>query len=142
MIPKRPAPDLIRGGCRFSEKDHAPATSRSSLSDRVQHAGDEFALPRKDLAPSIGGGKPSRAIDFRKRRLASARGRPVQLEPVRCQRRGIEVAFEAEGGDDLPARLNEIAQRKKIALRASAGLLRELALGHLERILTLGILAL
>src|SRR5262249_35806807 len=29
MIPKKPAPDLIRGGYRFSEKDHAPPKSRS-----------------------------------------------------------------------------------------------------------------
>src|SRR5262249_36326252 len=74
--------------------------------------------------------------------LASALGRPFQLEAVRCQRRGMEVSFEAPGGDDLAARLNEIAQRKKIALRASTGLLRELALGHLERILAFGIFAL
>src|SRR5262249_52861470 len=74
--------------------------------------------------------------------LASALGRPFQLEAVRCQRRGIELSFEAPGGDDLPARLNEIAQRKKIALRASTGLLRELALGRLERILPFGIFAL
>jgi hypothetical protein len=27
MIPKKPAPDLIRGGNRFSEKDHAQTKS-------------------------------------------------------------------------------------------------------------------
>jgi cbb3-type cytochrome oxidase cytochrome c subunit len=28
MIPKRPGPDLIRAGHRFSEKDHAPSMEK------------------------------------------------------------------------------------------------------------------
>src|SRR5262245_27096726 len=140
--PEKACPGLDPGWVPLFGKDHAPAKNRSSLSDRVEQASDEFALPRKDLAPSIGGRKPCGAINFGKRCLASALGRPFQLEAVRCQRRGIELSFEAPGGDDLPARLNEIAQRKKIALRASTGLLRELALGRLERILPFGIFAL
>jgi hypothetical protein len=33
MIPKKPAPDLIRGGYRFSEKIHAPTIKWSEMRD-------------------------------------------------------------------------------------------------------------
>src|ERR1700720_2569476 len=34
MIPKKPAPDLIRGGNRFSERDHAPAKAETMHLDQ------------------------------------------------------------------------------------------------------------
>src|SRR5262249_11852544 len=94
---------------------------------------------RENLAPGVGGRKPLRAVDFGKRRLALALRRPFKLEPVRGQRRGIEIAFESPGGDDLAAGLNDLTEREEIALRTGPRLLFEFALGHRERVLAFGI---
>src|SRR5262249_60040548 len=55
------------------------------------------------------------------------------------QRRGVEIAFEPPGGDDLAPALNDLSQRKEIALRTGPGLLFEFALRRRERVLVLGI---
>src|SRR5262249_4611931 len=110
-----------------------------SLANRRGQPGDDLALRGENLPPGVGGRKPLRAVDFRKRRLAPALRRPFQLEPVRGQRRGIEIAFESPGGDDLAAGLDDLTERKEIALRTGPGLLFEFALGHRERVLAFGI---
>src|SRR5262249_40024948 len=93
------------------------------FADSRQQPGDDLALRCEDLPPGVGGRKPLRAVDFGKRRLASALRRPFQLEPVRRQRRRVEVAFEPPGGDDLAAGLNDLTERKEIALGTGPGLL-------------------
>src|SRR5262249_6336766 len=55
------------------------------------------------------------------------------------QRRGVEIAFESPGGDDLAPALNDLTQRKEIALRTGPGLLFEFALRRRERVLVFGI---
>jgi hypothetical protein len=41
MIPKKPAPDLIRGEYRFSEKDHAQTQQAKRNADSIKN---HFAL--------------------------------------------------------------------------------------------------
>jgi hypothetical protein len=51
MIPKKPAPDLIRGGNRLSEKDHARTKSQTMIPiqlDRIMvQAGSDGRCGRK-----------------------------------------------------------------------------------------------
>src|SRR5262249_62430544 len=94
---------------------------------------------RENLAPGVGGRQSLRAVDFGKRRLPLALRRPFKLEPVRGQRRGIEIAFESPGGDDLAAGLNDLTEREEIALRTGPRLFFEFALGHREPLLPFAI---
>jgi hypothetical protein len=53
MIPKKPAPDLIRGGNRLSEKDHAPAKYPDHdpiQLDRIMVWGERAMRPTHDAA--------------------------------------------------------------------------------------------
>ena len=62
----------------------------------------------------------------------------LDLSPAR-----IEVAFDGKGGDDLPARLNQLAELDRVTCRRRfAELLFEFAAGDGERILALVIFAL
>jgi hypothetical protein len=57
MIPNKPAPDAIRGGPRFSEKDHAPTTSWSGMTIRRKVIPLQSNISRKgtiEPAPSRG----------------------------------------------------------------------------------------
>src|SRR3954464_8223177 len=117
---------------------------RAAVKERLsrdcrQQPGDELALSREDFPAGGGGGEPFRAVDFRKRRLVPAAGRPFQLEFVRLQGRRVEVAFDRPGRDGLAAGLDDVAETEKVALlQSSAGLLLELTLRHRQRILALG----
>src|SRR4029079_4263382 len=117
-------------------------TSASLFCNDRQQPGDELALAGKNFPAGIGRRKPCRAVDFRKRRPAPALGWPLQLELIRLESRRVEVAFDRPGGDDLAARLDQIPERKKVALRPRAGLLFEFTPRYRQRILALGIFTL
>src|SRR5436309_12213190 len=82
--------------------------------------------------------KPLRAVDFRKARPAATLRRPFQLECIRPERRRIEIALEREGGDDLAARLRDLAERPELAAWARSGLFLEFTHRDFERILRFG----
>jgi len=55
-----------------------------------------------------------RAINLREGRFAATLRRPLQLEGVGLERRRVEIAFDRKGGDDLAARLRELAERPEL----------------------------
>ena len=97
--------------------------------------------PGRIFPAGLGGRKPRGAVDLGKRLLASAFRRPFQLECVGLERFDVEVAFHRPRRHDLAARLHELAERAKLAVRARAGFLLELAHRDGERLLALGIFA-
>src|SRR5262245_7844050 len=88
----------------------------------LQQAVDELALPLQTFLARDLGREPLRAVDLRKARPAAALRRPFDLECVRLERRRIEVTLEREGGDDLAARLRDLAERPELTAWARPGL--------------------
>src|SRR5262245_45047988 len=104
---------------------------------------DERRLARQDFFARLLRREPSGGIDFGKALLAAALRRPFELETIRREGRGIEIALDGEGRDHLLARLlyrAEIEQRA--GRKCAAELLGELALGRRKRIFVFAVFAL
>src|SRR5262245_31196614 len=100
---------------------------------------DELALSLQYLLLRDLGREPLRAVDLRKARPAAALRRPFQLKRIRPEGRRIEVTLEREGGDDLAARLRDLAERPELAAWPHSGLFLEFTQRDFERILRFGI---
>src|SRR6185295_13790447 len=87
--------------------------------------------------------QPYGPVHFGKRRALAGSRRPFDLEPVRIEKRRLEIALDREGGDELAAALAQFAERDIGSFRwRSAEFLFEFAPGDGERIFTLVIFAL
>src|SRR5262249_44179804 len=101
--------------------------------------GDELALAGQDLRARHVEREPLRTIDLREGRLAATLRRPFQLESIRLERRGIEIAFDREGGDDLAPRLRELAKRVELTAWMHSSLFHKFADCAGQRLVALGI---
>ena len=95
-----------------------------------------------DLLPRVLECEPFGAVHLGERAHLARAGRPLDGERVALDPRGIEVALECPGADQLSALLPDLAQGDRLAVgRRGAQLLLELATGGLERVFVRLVLA-
>jgi hypothetical protein len=88
----------------------------------------ENSLTLQNLQARGGEGKPGRAIQFWKHQAPLRSWRPLHLEHVAVEVRGIPVVFHGPNVDELTSRLPCLAKRQWLSKRPVARLFGELPL--------------
>ena len=119
------------------------SSARLTLSEnRLLELVNELRLPGDNSLSRLGGIKPFRAVNLRKRLHLSGFRRPFELETVAHQHPGVAVSFEGPGGDQFSARLFQCSEREKRLAGLKAGFLSKFALRRFERIVGFFVFAL
>ena len=92
-------------------------------------------LAAKNFCQRFAGAKPARAVDLGKARALARSGRPFHLEQIADELRGIAIAFDRPGVDDLAAGLLERAERRNSPSAVKPVSSLEFAPGRGEQIL-------
>jgi len=113
----------------IAEKSGAGQSGRKVSSNRssFNQSIDENRLSLQDSPSRVGDTKPSRAVDIRKGPSASRARRPLHLEGIAANERGIQVALDGPRLNGLAARLPCLAEREEISVRIVSGLFDEFA---------------
>jgi hypothetical protein len=115
--------DLARIAISFTASGGTQNFKQSSFNQSI----DESRLSLQHPPSRVGDTKPSRAVDLRKGPSASRALRPLHLEGIAANERGIPVALDGPRLNDLAAWLPCLAEREEISVRIVSGLFDEFA---------------
>src|SRR5271169_1795849 len=100
------------------------------LANLSHQAVEERPLSGNDLVPGEVKSEPFSAVDFAKGPPPAASGRPLNLERVASDQRGVKIALGGKGIDPLATRLLDLSERNQtLSGRGHANFFLEFAQG-------------